>query len=370
MGRWGNRYQKIIAGLEEVDPELASSVQASDAVTRLMAILPQRYPPGQASGGAGLDAWDYSGLALYEAGRIHEALTIHWSQYQHLLKGQTGSTRLHKGTPLVRISDCFKLLGFPVHTKRYLMLTLCEDAIEGKGVIPPQTAGVYFRLKWSGVTDDQLHQYAAQFFTLSQRFPEQALFPEALLQRLDSDWLTEFPSENEALFYRVNPIYAEHLIGKLGDRTGEALELLAEYLMSCMAGCRTGRRQRSGSTDYDIVCAMEGFELDFRSELGRHFVCECKDWNETADFTVMAKFCRVLDSTKSRFGILFSKEGISGAGRRRHAELEQLKVFQDRGIIIDVLNLEDLKRIGKGASLVAQLRTQYEKVRLDLQPKS
>jgi hypothetical protein len=88
MGRWGNRYQKIIAGLEEVDPELASSVQASDAVTRLMAILPQRYPPGQASGGAGLDAWDYSGLALYEAGRIHEALTIHWSQYQHLLKAK------------------------------------------------------------------------------------------------------------------------------------------------------------------------------------------------------------------------------------------------------------------------------------------
>jgi glutaconate CoA-transferase subunit B len=28
----------------------------------------------------------------------------------------------------------------------------------------------------------------------------------------------------------------------------------------------------------------------------------------------MAKFCRVLDSTKSRFGVLFSSSGISGAG--------------------------------------------------------
>jgi hypothetical protein len=137
-----------------------------------------------------------------------------------------------------------------------------------------------------------------------------------------------------------------------------------------MAGCRTRRRELSGSTDYDIVCAMEGFDLYFRSELGRHFVCECKDWKEPADFTVMAKFCRVLDSTKSRFGILFSKEGISGEGKTKYAELEQLKVFQDRGIIIVVLNLKDLKRIGDGANLIALMRAQYEKVRLDLRPKS
>ena len=66
------------------------------------------------------------------------------------------------------------------------------------------------------------------------------------------------------------------------------------------------RRKRSWSTDYDIVCSMEGFEVDFRSELG-YFVCECKDWNQPADFSVMAKFCRVLDSTKSRFGVLFKE---------------------------------------------------------------
>jgi hypothetical protein len=58
---------------------------------------------------------------------------------------------------------------------------------------------------------------------------------------------------------------------------------------------------------------MAGMDVDFRSELGRYFVCECKDWKGPADFASMAKFCRVLDSTKSRFGILFSKNGISEA---------------------------------------------------------
>ena len=112
---------------------------------------------------------------------------------------------------------------------------------------------------------------------------------------------------------------------------------------------------------------MEGFEVDFRSELGRYFVCECKDWVLPADFTVMAKFCRVLDSTKSRFGVLFSSGGLSGAGSSAFAEREQFKVFHDRGIVIIVLDRDDLEQTASGANLVQLLRKRYEAVRLDLQ---
>jgi len=122
----------------------------------------------------------------------------------------------------------------------------------------------------------------------------------------------------------------------------------------------------SGSTDFDIVCSMEGFEVDFRSELGRYFVCECKDWKKPANFAAMAKFCRVLDSTKSRFGILFSKRGISGERRTKDAEREQLKVFQDRGMVIVVISEDDLTRVANGQNFITLLRNKYEKVRLDL----
>jgi hypothetical protein len=247
------------------------------------------------------------------------------------------------------------------------MLTLCEDALRENGEVSPNTTGIYFRLVWGhGLPDAELRRYARQFFELAQALPEDAIYPEALLQRVDDSWLTELPSPDEASSYRVNPSYVQYLLAQLGRGTGEALELIAEYLMSCMPGCRTKRRERSGSTDYDIVCAMEGFDVDFRSELGRYFVCECKDWVSPADFTVMAKFCRVLDSTKSRFGVLFSKNGISGADANRYAEREQLKVFQDRGIVIVVLSLADLERVASGANLIAMLRRQYEAVRLDL----
>lgn len=140
--------------------------------------------------------------------------------------------------------------------------------------------------------------------------------------------------------------------------------------MSCMPGCRTARRRRSESTDYDLICAVEGFELDYRSELGRYFVCECKDWAKAADFTTMAKFCRVLDSTKSRFGILFSRNGITGAGNTAFAAREQLKVFQDRGIVIVVFDESDIRRVADGGNLIQILRQKYEVVRLDLLPGS
>jgi hypothetical protein len=111
---------------------------------------------------------------------------------------------------------------------------------------------------------------------------------------------------------------------------------------------------------------MQGFEVDFRSEFGRYFVCECKDWQTPANYTSFAKFCRVLDSGKSRFGILFSKSGISGKDKTKHAEREQLKVFQDRGMVIVVVNQRDLDSVAKGENFISLLREKYEIIRLDL----
>ena len=111
---------------------------------------------------------------------------------------------------------------------------------------------------------------------------------------------------------------------------------------------------------------MEGSDVDFRSELGRYFVCGCKDWKEPAGFSVMAKSCGVLDSTRSRFGVLFSRNGISGEGEGKCAEREQLKVFLDLGMVIVVLNETDLEHVADGANLVQLLRPRYEAVRFAL----
>lgn len=355
---------QIAAELGKLAPEIVPILNHVDAAAQLMRWLSkQPKVPEQAN----YRAWELAALHLFNTGRVHGALGLFWGLYQLMLQAQSSGRRIHKGTPLVRISDCFARLGFRLHAKRYLMLTLCEDALEGRGIVSPETTGVYFRLIWiHGFPDAELERYARTFFQLAQKHPRRSLFPEALLQLVDDSWLTETPTAEEASFYRVNQHYARYALGQLGDAGGRELEILAEYLMSCLPGCRTQRRKRSGSTDYDMICAMEGLELDFRSELGRYFVCECKDWSLPADFTTMAKFCRILDSIKSRFGVLFSKNGITGAGKTRDAERERLKVFQDRGIVIAILGLSDLESVASGANLITLLRKQYETVRLDL----
>jgi hypothetical protein len=136
--------------------------------------------------------------------------------------------------------------------------------------------------------------------------------------------------------------------------------------MSMIPGCRAYIRQRTGSSDLDVVGSFEGSSLDFRSELSRYFVCECKDWNEKAGFPAFAKLGRVLDSVRSRFGILFSREGISGDSKERFAEREQLKVFGHHGIAIVVITESHLDQVAKGQSFLALLRSEYEMVRLDL----
>lgn len=302
--------------------------------------------------------------------RAFEALEIYLALYEDLLKAQHRLKRqIHKGMPLLWAAECFAKNGFALLRKRFLMLALCEDAIRGEGQVDPNNTGVYFRLVWRlGMRDQVLQDYASRCFSLASQNEMDGRRPEWVLQHLGQDWLVEFPTPGEANVYVTSPSYIRGLLSKLGKTKGVALELLAEYLMQSMPGCRTVRRARTKSTEFDLVCSMEGYDLDFRSELGRYFVCECKDWAKPAGFDTIAKFCRVLDSVKAKFGILFSRNGISGAGTSLNAEREQLKVFQDRGMVIVVVDADDLEAVAQGENFVNILRRKYEQVRLDLAP--
>jgi len=351
-------------------PHAFAQLEDRDSGEKLATSLPAIFSPQMVSTEDNPKrAWELCGRFFMVQGRFHEALRIYRLLYDHMLKFQDeNQKRVNKGMPLVWISDCHWALRRPVIARRFGVLTLIEDAIELSGGVSPDRTGSYFRLAWTmGIPHEMLERYSRKAFDLYKNDKEYGYFPEWIIQQLDQDWMLGYPTKQEIDLYPVNRLYVKFLLKKFGEGTGKSLELLAEYLMSVMPGCRTYRRAKSGSTDYDIVCAMEGSETDFRAEFGRYFVCECKDWSKPADFSAFAKFCRVLDSVKSKFGILFSRSGISGEGRKSDAVLEQIKVFQDRGIIIIVINEEDIAEIANNdKSFISMLRYKYEKVRLDL----
>ena len=362
--------------LDELKEKLAAPLlrileNDRDGAAHLLRGLPKSYPPAkvadQNATSPAFRAWELAGLFYLHQNRVHEALAIFAALYDQLCASQSSGKRVHKGTPLLWMLECYVRMGFPAIAKRYLMLTLCEDAIGYNGNIMPNSSGLYFRAVWRhGMTDEEVKRYAKRIYALFQKHPRECFFPEWTLQELDRHWMEVVPAAAEAFVYTANTRYVKHLLRQLGDRPGLMLERLSDYVLSCMPGCRVARRTVSRSTDYDLVCSMDGLDVDFRSELGRYFVCECKDWKSPADFTTMAKFCRVLDSTKSRFGILFSRKGISGAGKARYSENEQLKIFQDRGMVIVAIDQADLMAVARGANFIAMLRRKYERVRLDL----
>lgn len=312
--------------------------------------------------------WVRIGNFYRNINRHHEAFSIYSTLYDQMLSAQlVTEKRLHKGEPLVWMSDCFLAIGFPVLAKRYLMLSLCEDSITETGNISPETTGTYFRLVWrGGLSDRELNELATQIYNLSKKDPQNCLFPEWILQKINRDWMTEIPSTLEANFYFANTVYIKKLLGDLGDKEGKILETLSDYILSCMPGCRTTIRQGTVSSEIDIVCSVEGVEADFRSELGRYFICECKDLDKPVDFTHVAKFCRVLDSVKSKFGILFSPKGISGQRNDKYAANEPQKLFQKDGIVLVVIDEKDLDYVASKGNFIQLLRKKYERVRLDL----
>lgn len=355
---------------QQAPDDLYMRIEERDGAAKLAVELPKSIKPAnvaqQYTGGQRV--WELFGLFFLNSGRNYEASTLFLLLYDHLLTYQaTANARVHKGVALYWLAMCHAALGNTVTAKRYLMLALCEDAIKDKGKIDLQDSGSYFMLVWHfGLPDVQLRRYVEQVWALHQEQELASRFPEWSLQQLDQDWMTEVPNANEAGLYKISCPYAKWLLDHTEDKEGKNLECLAQYLIGAMPGCRALRNVRSEVSDYDVVGVFEGSFMDFRSELGRYFLVECKDWSRPADFTTVAKFCRVLDSAKCRFGILFSREGVSGQEETRFAQREIVKVFQDRGVVIVVVNKADLERVANGDNFLTMLRSKYEKVRLDL----
>lgn len=345
----------------------AEFMPAIDGVPRLLDALEQRYPVSQVlSDPQALRAWELCGLALMNGTRLHDAIALFTSSYEKASESGTDRTGA-KGTFLVWLSECFQRLNCPSLANRFLMLTVVEDAIGNKGEVFIK-GGSYWRARWVyGMSHGEVESICSNVFAIHHRRPDNGRFPEWVLQELPENWKTVPPSPSEAARYVISRPYAKWLMQRVReDTTGRELETLAQYLMSSIPGCRTRRRALSYSTDYDLVCILEGAPDDFRRDLGRYILCECKDLNEAAGTPIMAKFAYVLLSAKCRFGVLFASNGITGTSRTTDARREQLKVYQDTGIVIVVLDLDELQQVVNGINLVTVLRDKYECIRLDL----
>src|SRR5205809_5491471 len=121
--------------LPGVDPKdrkrLALMASKRDGAYTLATEFPKSYKPAEiaaAGEGSPQRIWEVTGYFFLDQNRLNDAIAVFDSLYRHMLRYQGEAKRwTHKGMPLVYISDAFLRLRYPVHSKRYLMYTLCED---------------------------------------------------------------------------------------------------------------------------------------------------------------------------------------------------------------------------------------------------
>lgn len=124
-------------------------VNERDGAVQLTVELPRIYSPAEsAEPGRQQHVWEVCGSWYMRQARWHEAISVYYGLYEQMLNHQIESgTWSHKGMPLVWLSECYYSLGCPLLSKRYIMLTACEDAIQDRGQIRAER-GVYFRIVW------------------------------------------------------------------------------------------------------------------------------------------------------------------------------------------------------------------------------
>ena len=175
--------EKILAA------QLVPLLDQRDGAVKLVQELPRIYSASDVSipqppqGGA-QRAWELCGLYFLNQGRLNDTLPLFERLYFHMLEWQDlEGKRCHKAMPLVWIAECHSGLGHPAIARRFLMLTLCEDAISLNGTVPADQSGIYFRLVWNeGIPDAAVQKYAQRAYQTWKKNKKDSRYPEWVLQ--------------------------------------------------------------------------------------------------------------------------------------------------------------------------------------------
>lgn len=175
--------------------------------------------------------------------------------------------------------------------------------------------------------------------------------------------------ELEGSFAIETEILKEHIdkveVATTNQEKKESLEDLGEYLLESLAGWKcVGTGLRTGTSELDLVMENSNRVDPFLMKMGPNILVECKNWRRPVGSEEIRDFGRDLQKRRIEYGILISREGITGdPGGRKDARGELWDFFRD-GTCILVLSLGDILEVANGAHLIAILRMKDRDLRL------
>jgi hypothetical protein len=152
------------------------------------------------------------------------------------------------------------------------------------------------------------------------------------------------------------------------DEKGKALESLAQFLFDSVPSlCCKYRNLETRSSEIDLVIEYDRSKggIPLFDELGRYSLVECKNWSKPVGVGPVRDFMGKLDKCKVKFGITFSKNGVTGVDSGADALREIQSLYDHDGVYVLVFSLEELKGISNSKDFCVALDSKADSLRFD-----
>lgn len=131
---------------------------------------------------------------------------------------------------------------------------------------------------------------------------------------------------------------------------GRSLENLANLLLNGVRGLTVKYKNlRTRTSEIDLVVEYQPqiARLPMIEDVGRYFLVECKNWSKPAGASVVRDFIGKLEACRVNFGILFSRNGLTGEASGGDAVGAIRKHYDQFGRIVLVIALDDVRDLDR-----------------------
>lgn len=295
----------------------------------------------------------------------YQVLQGAWRIYQQI-QCQSKIQPIYKAAIAALLSDLYVRGGDLGAAARWGLITDASDVLYNENI---DGGGRQRLIAASGIPDDALDKLRA--IAVSSRRQVLAAGDWSIPESFEEDIVTKFLAEHQeygVLFARHVPAvhefplsqpYFDSLIQDMDNTDeasakGRALEDLATYLTLLVPGWIPRRNVTtiSNESESDIIVSNLTWSGNLNAELfGREFLIECKNWKRPVGTAQIGYFLYRMRFTRTKFGIIFAPNGITGE-RRKHTAAKSLiqRAFSEDGSICIHINRTDLANLSTGVS--------------------
>lgn len=134
--------------------------------------------------------------------------------------------------------------------------------------------------------------------------------------------------------------------GKLLEKMAGLLFFDGNALFNKAINCRTVTNEIDILVNWNKIALQLGLNKAY-TYMGDSFLCECKNYSNPVDVTYIGKFYSLMKTCNVKFGILFSRDGMSGTNIWINGKGLARKIALRENIYIIDISFKDFERIYK-----------------------